>query len=77
MTGAETPFSADFEINVTETAQLEWNRTVNATFARDGDGDGDGDVDSAGDIAKFLSVLQRALEDRGSLSLFFLRKLTY
>lgn len=34
------PLSADFEIKVTETAQLEWNNTVRATFVRDGDVDG-------------------------------------
>jgi hypothetical protein len=33
--------SADFEISVTETAQLEWNNTVKATFVRDGDEDSD------------------------------------
>jgi hypothetical protein len=35
------PLSADFEIKVTETAQLEWNNTVKATFVRDGDDDSD------------------------------------
>jgi len=41
VTGASMPLSADFEIKVTETAQLEWNNTVKATFVRDGDGDSD------------------------------------
>lgn len=35
------PLSADFEIKVTDTAQLEWNNTVKATFVRDGDDDSD------------------------------------
>ena len=35
------PLRADFDINVTETAQLEWNNTVKATFVRDGDEDSD------------------------------------
>jgi hypothetical protein len=38
VTGASIPLRADFEIKVTETAQLEWNNTVKATFVRDGDG---------------------------------------
>lgn len=33
------PFRADLEIKVTETAQLEWKSTVNATFVLDGDAD--------------------------------------
>lgn len=33
------PLSADLEISVTETAQLEWNNTVKATFVREGDDD--------------------------------------
>lgn len=41
VTGASMPLSADFEIKVTETAQLEWNNTVKATFVRDGDEDSD------------------------------------
>jgi hypothetical protein len=38
------PLSADLEIKVTETAQLEWNSTVKATFVRDGDGVDDSDI---------------------------------
>lgn len=41
VTGASMPFRADFEISVTETAQLEWNNTVKATFVLEGDGDSD------------------------------------
>jgi hypothetical protein len=41
VTGASIPLRADFEIKVTETAQLEWNNTVKATFVRDGDEDSD------------------------------------
>jgi hypothetical protein len=41
VTGASMPLRADFEIKVTETAQLEWNNTVKATFVRDGDEDSD------------------------------------
>lgn len=41
VTGASMPLSADLDIKVTETAQLEWNSTVKATFVRDGDEDSD------------------------------------
>ena len=50
--GASIPLSADFEIKVTETAQLEWNRTVNATFAREGESVDDSVEDTYQDLGK-------------------------
>lgn len=49
------PLRADFEIKVTETAQLEWNNTVKATFVRDGDEDSDIFVIDRFYLTSFLS----------------------
>jgi hypothetical protein len=54
------PLRADFEIKVTETAQLEWNNTVKATFVRDGDG--------ASDIFVVGLALQASEQPRDAVS---------